>query len=636
MTDQTMGPAAAGPDGGVPPAANLVDSGYAWFRLMVCLMLATLGGSGIWMVSIVLKQVQADFGVDRADISLAYTAGMVGFAVGGIVMGRFVDRLGVFWPVVFSACCLGAGFVAAAYTTDIWQYAIVHGLLIGIGSSATFAPLIADISRWFARRRGLAIAICASGNYLAGAVWPLAVQFLLTMGDWRQAYIAIGLVCLGGMLALAPVLRRTAPSEAEQEQAAVASGRSIERLNAGMPVGVLQVLLVLAGLSCCVAMSMPQVHIVAYCMELGFDFDRGAEMLSLMLICGVVSRLVFGWIGDRIGGVRTVLLGSVLQCLALGLYLPFDGLMSLYVVSAVFGLSQGGIVPSYAIVVREYFPVREAGTRVGLVVMATILGMALGGWLSGFIFDVTGDYQAAFVHGIAWNMLNISIMLFLLVRSSGGGAASSSGVADSSWAEMFDGKIRPLIDPPLAAISGWFVARGISADQVTVAGFAMGLCAAVSVVFGQFWLALAFVVANRLADGLDGAIARATQPTERGGFLDITLDFLFYGAMPLAFAAYDPVQNAFPAAVLIASFLANGTAFLAYAIIAAKKGISTTAQGVKTFYFAAGLAEGTETVVVFCLMCLWPGGFVWLAYAFAALCFVSAAGRIMLGWRAFE
>ncbi len=161
-------------------------------------------------------------------------------------------------------------------------------------------------------------------------------------------------------------------------------------------------------------MSMPQVHIVAYCVELDYGVARGAEMLSLMLATGIISRLASGFIADRIGGVRTVILGSVLQTIALALYIPFDGLMSLYIVSAVFGLSQGGIVPSYAVVVRDYFPAREAGTRVSLVIMATILGMALGGWLSGLIFDVTGSYQAAFVHGVAWNLLNIALMLSLL------------------------------------------------------------------------------------------------------------------------------------------------------------------------------------------------------------------------------
>ena len=175
----------------------------------------------------------------------------------------------------------------------------------------------------------------------------------------------------------------------------------------------------MAGVACCVAMAMPQVHIVAYCGDLGYGAARGAAMLSLMLACGIVSRLVSGVICDRIGGLRTLLLGSVLQGLALLLFLPFDGLASLYVISALFGLFQGGIVPSYAIIVREHFLPAEAGARVGTVLMATLFGMALGGWMSGKVYDVTGSYDAAFANGVAWNLLNLTITLVLLARSRG-------------------------------------------------------------------------------------------------------------------------------------------------------------------------------------------------------------------------
>jgi MFS family permease len=177
----------------------------------------------------------------------------------------------------------------------------------------------------------------------------------------------------------------------------------------------LQAILVVAGIACCVAMSMPQVHIVAYCADLGYGVARGAEMLSLMLGFGIISRLVSGMIGDKIGGVGTLIIGSILQFIALLIYIPFDGLASLYMVSAFFGLAQGGIVPSYALIVREYMPAKEAGARVSLVLMATVVGMALGGWLSGFIFDLTGSYQAAFINGMVWNLLNMSIAFWLLI-----------------------------------------------------------------------------------------------------------------------------------------------------------------------------------------------------------------------------
>jgi MFS family permease len=182
----------------------------------------------------------------------------------------------------------------------------------------------------------------------------------------------------------------------------------------GLSLNAAQTLLCIAGVACCTAMAMPQVHIVAYCGDLGFGAARGAQMLSLMLAAGVVSRLVSGWICDRIGGLRTLVLGSLLQGTALLLFLPFDSLASLFVVSALFGLFQGGIVPSYAIIVREHFPAEDAGARVGTILMFTLFGMALGGWMSGKVFDLTGSYQAAFLNGIAWNLLNLGIALFLL------------------------------------------------------------------------------------------------------------------------------------------------------------------------------------------------------------------------------
>jgi phosphatidylglycerophosphate synthase len=198
---------------------------------------------------------------------------------------------------------------------------------------------------------------------------------------------------------------------------------------------------------------------------------------------------------------------------------------------------------------------------------------------------------------------------------------------------MFDGALRPWIDPPLNVAGRWLAARGIAADQVTIVGFAMGLGGAVGIALGQFALGLVLILANRLADGLDGAIARATKPTERGGFLDITLDFIFYAAVPLAFAVHDPERNALAAAFLIASFLMNGGAFLAYAIVAARRGIMTSAQGSKSLYYLAGLAEGSETIGVFCATCLWPDAFAWIACAFAAACMLSAGGRLLFGWR---
>jgi MFS family permease len=376
--------------------------------------MSTIGSVGMWSVVVALPAVQAEFGVDRGAASFPYTLTMVGFGFGGILMGRLTDRYGVSLPLAGATVALALGYLLAALAPTLLLFALAQGVLIGfLGSSASFGPLLADISHWFEKRRGLAVAIVACGSYLAGTLWPPVVQQLIESLGWRQTHIVIGAVCLLTMLPLTLVLRRRPPHVATTDTATRAL-----RLppDLGISPRALQALLVVAGLSCCVAMSMPQVHIVAYCGDLGYGPAAGARMLSLMLGFGIVSRLLSGWVADHIGGLRTLLLGSALQGVALVLYLFFDGLASLFVVSALFGLFQGGIVPSYAIIIREYFAPREAGARVGLVVMATVFGMALGGWMSGEVFDLTGSYRAAFLNGIAWNLLNLSIGIWLLSR----------------------------------------------------------------------------------------------------------------------------------------------------------------------------------------------------------------------------
>ena len=390
------------------------ESTYAWWRLGASLALMTLGATGMYVMAVALTPVQAEFGSDRGGASLPYTLTMLGFGLGGIVMGRLADRFGVAVPLYIGAFGLGAGFVAAGLSGSLLQFALAHGVLIGmLGCSTTFAPLVADTSLWFNKRRGIAVAICASGNYLSGTLWPPLLQYLFDTVGWRQTYIGFGAFCAAALLALSFVMRKRPPVLGSSSRtSALPEAKSL-----GIPSGTLMVLLCIAGVGCCVAMSMPQVHIVAYCGELGYGAARGAEMLSLMLGFGIVSRLASGWISDHIGGLRTLILGSVLQGVALLLFLPFDSLASLYVVSAMFGLFQGGIVPAYALIVREYFDPREAGTRVSIVLTATMVGMAFGGWISGVIFDLAGSYRAAFVNGIAFNLLNLTIASFLLRRA---------------------------------------------------------------------------------------------------------------------------------------------------------------------------------------------------------------------------
>ena len=408
-----------------PADPSLIDSRYAAWRLLTVLALVTLGNSCMYVVSVVLPAVQAEFGVSRGGASLPYTLMMIGLGIGGLFTGRMADQHGVTRVVAVGSIAVTGGFIWAGLSGSLWSFAIAHGLLLGmLGSSATFAPLLADTALWWNRRRGIAVAICASGNYVAGTIWPPLVQWGVEHVGWRQTYIAMGLFCGAGMALLSLRMRQRPPLVQAHSQvlpaAAAAPGPTTHRdyqRPFGLSLASAQWLLCVAGVACCVAMSMPQVHIVAYCSDLGYGAARGAEMLSLMLACGIVSRLVSGWICDRINGIRTLLMSSALQSVALLMFLPFDGLVPLYLISAMFGLFQDGIVPSYAIIVREYFPAHQVGARVGAVITATLLGMALGGWMTGVIFDWTGSYRIAFVNGIAWNLLNLAIAVFLYRRT---------------------------------------------------------------------------------------------------------------------------------------------------------------------------------------------------------------------------
>ena len=389
------------------------DSRYSCLRLVITMAVAVVANAGMWAIVVIMPAVEAEFGTTRAETSLPYTLNMIGFALGNFAIGRAVDLFGVTRSLILAALGIAAGMALAILSGSIVVLSMAQ-LLIGFGAAVGFGPLIADISHWFVKRRGIAVALVASGNYLSGAIWPMALAGLLQDSGWRAVYLVLAGMTVAAVIPLALLLRRSVTDDTK------ATAQTVSAVNAksvGLSPRALAYLLGFAGIACCVAMSMPQVHIVAYCVDLGYGPAVGAEMLSLMLLGGVGSRIVSGLAADKLGGVRTLLIGSVLQTIALCLYLPAGGMVSLYIVSMVFGLSQGGIVPSYALIVREYMPAREAGARVGFVLMATIMGMALGGWVSGQIYDWTGSYQWAFINGIVWNGLNVAIMLWLLSRS---------------------------------------------------------------------------------------------------------------------------------------------------------------------------------------------------------------------------
>ncbi|MBA4034364.1 MAG: MFS transporter [Bradyrhizobium sp.] len=388
------------------------DSRRAWTRLAVAVLIGALGSVGMWSVVVALPVVQSDFGATRGTASLAFTFVMLGFGSGGVLTGKITDRYGIVTAIGLGIGILGLGYILAGMSNSIWQFILVH-FAIGLSSSATFGPLMAEASHWFDRHRGLAVAIAASGNYIGGTIWPPLVNFGMEQLGWRTTHIAIGIFTAVAMTLALIGLRMLMGAGAQRSHVNAAP----PRVNLKLSTNALTAILGLASIACCVAMAMPQVHIVAYCGDLGYGVARGAEMLSLMLGFGIISRIGSGFLADRIGGIATLLIGSVAQGTALLFYLFFDSLTSLYIISAMFGLFQGGIVPSYAIIVREAMPASEAATRVGIVIFASVFGMSFGGWISGVIFDATGSYAAAFANGLAWNALNVVIMLLLLMRS---------------------------------------------------------------------------------------------------------------------------------------------------------------------------------------------------------------------------
>ncbi|MGY3443510.1 MFS family permease [Bradyrhizobium sp. USDA 4473] len=376
------------------------------------MVIGSLGSVGMWSVVVALPVVQADFGATRGTASLAFTMVMLGFGIGQVVTGKISDRYGIVAAIGAGIGILGLGYVGAGYAPSIWTFILLH-FAIGLSSAATFGPLMAEASHWFERYRGLAVAIAASGNYVGGTVWPPLVNFGIQSVGWRTTHIAIGIFTAVAMTLALMVLRVLMGAATRRSHVNAPPPRVDLRLS----TNALTAILSLASISCCVAMSMPQVHIVAYCGDLGYGVARGAEMLSLMLGFGIISRIGSGFLADRIGGIRTLLIGSIAQGAALLFYLFFDSLTSLYIISAMFGLFQGGIVPSYAIIVREAMPASEAATRIGIVIFASVFGMSFGGWISGVIFDASGSYAAAFANGLAWNLLNVSIILLLLMRA---------------------------------------------------------------------------------------------------------------------------------------------------------------------------------------------------------------------------
>lgn len=392
------------------PAADSVETPYGWVIAAAShLLIATAIGVS-YLVVVSLKPIAAEFGWPRSIPSLAYALMMMGAGVGGIVMGYWSDKRGMGGVSLVGALMIGLGAILVSRTQDYLSLLITCALLLGfLGVGTVLSPLMTNATRWFDRRRGMAVAIVASGQAIAGAIWPNVFQYGIDESGWRETWFWFGVFAICAMLPLTLLVRRKPPTS---KISRAGLGGAVYDIRSAPMLAL--VLLGLAIVGCCVAMATPAVHLVAMCSDLGFGAANGARMLSFLLACSFASRLGFGWLSDKIGGLKTILIGSSLQALALSSYIWVDDLTSLYILSGMFGLAYGGIVPAYTLAVRELFPAREAGWRIGVIFMCGTSGMALGGWLGGVIFDLTGHYQYAFTTGVFFNLVNLSIICFLL------------------------------------------------------------------------------------------------------------------------------------------------------------------------------------------------------------------------------
>ena len=395
---------------------NLIeqDSQQAWFRLAIIFTMSVIGTAGMWSVVIILPNIQSEFALDRAASTYPYVATMFGYGIGNVIIGRMLDRIGIKKPIIFALSLLVASYILSIFIRDVFFLSIIQ-FFLGFSAAAFFGPMMADISNYFYRRKGLAVSLVASGQHLCGAIWPFLIKDFLLDGDWRNAHLFIAIVCS----ILIPILFYLLGNKKPKVDLNQNLSSRKEDINSKVKLSIsnkrVQVLLMFAGVFCCVAMSMPQVHIVPLCIDNGYGLAVGTEILSFMLFAAVASRVIFGFLSDKIGPIQTLLLGSSLQAISLTMFLPFNSQLSLYIVAIFFGLSQGGIVPIYAVIISKFLPSNEVAERVGLLIFATIVGMSLGGWLSGEIYDFTKSYKLAFINGIFWNIINLCIMIYLFI-----------------------------------------------------------------------------------------------------------------------------------------------------------------------------------------------------------------------------
>jgi MFS family permease len=392
-----------------PPS---IEGRASWFAACVTLAILTISYGSPLLIVVGLKPIQVALGTDRSVIALAGSLVWVGTGVGGIPMGWLADRIGIRAVVAIGAVAMTLGLAVSTIGGTVPLY-LGHGLLIGlIGNGAIYAPLLIYVSRWFDRRRGAAIALISSGQYIAGVFWPSAFERGIAAYGWQTTMLAYAAVVLVGILPLLPLLRPV--PRAVGTGPAVHAGR--DRSVLGLRPNLVQGVICVAGFCCCIPMAIPSSHIVAYCSDIGISPAQGAAMFSVMLGCAFISRQFWGAMADRIGGLRTVMAGSACQAAAIAAFLLTQNEAGLFVIAGIYGLGFSGIIPSYSVAIRDLFPSAEASWRIPTVLFTAMSGMAVGSWLAGRMFDHFGSYAPAFATGVVFNLLNLVLLGFLVIR----------------------------------------------------------------------------------------------------------------------------------------------------------------------------------------------------------------------------
>jgi MFS family permease len=395
------------------PAAP-IETRASWVVATVALLTLAFSFGAPWVAAVALKAIAAEFGGARETPALAGALGWVGVGVGGIVMGRIAERIGVRWTVMFGAAMVCVGLMISSVGGP-WYLLIGHGLFIGlIGNGGINAPLYVYVSKWFDRRRGSALALISSGVYIAGAMWPPIFERVVAALGWRQTMRTYGLLEMAAIIPLAAIFLRAPPKTPRRHGGEFADPKPGNVL--GWPPGLVYGLLCAASFLCCMPMALPQGHLVAFCSDLGIAPSHGAAMLSVILGTGFLSRQVWGAFSDRAGGLMTLAVCSACQLAALTAFTMTEDEIGLFTVAVFFGLGFSGLVPAYVLALRALFPGRDASWRVPTLLMFSGSGMAAGAWMGGFLYDWFGYYAPAFAAAIGANLINLAIVVVLLLR----------------------------------------------------------------------------------------------------------------------------------------------------------------------------------------------------------------------------